>query len=111
ASASPAAGDRQGDRVTVTAANATSAAAMYANENDNRSLIQAGAGEPAWDVGNNYQLSWSGPVTPEQSMRLVIAPAWLVRWLRVIMLALLVLLLGRMLQSLLKPLQPFWRGW
>ena len=87
-------------------------ASMSANENDNRSVIQAGAGEPSWDVANNYQLSWSGPVTPEQNMRLVIAPAWLVRWLRVIMLALLVVLLARMAQNLLKPLQvSSWRGW
>ncbi|MBE1160483.1 hypothetical protein IGX34_08780 [Dyella sp. 7MK23] len=82
-----------------------------ANDNDTRSVIQAGAGEPSWDVGNNYALSWSGPITAEQSMRLVIAPAWLVRWLRVIMLALLVVLLGRMVQNLLRPLQPSWRGW
>lgn len=80
-------------------------------EVDNRSVIQAGAGEPAWDVDNNYHLGWSGPVTPEQSMRLVIAPAWLVRWLRVIMLALLVLLLGRIVQNLIKPFQSSWRNW
>jgi hypothetical protein len=95
--------------VIVTGAPMTSA--DYAAETDNRSVIQAGAGEPGWDVGNNYRLGWSGPVTPEQSMRLVIAPAWLVRWLRVIMLALLVVLLGRIVQGLIKPLHPSWRSW
>jgi hypothetical protein len=83
----------------------------YASQMDNRSVIQAGAGEPSWDVGNDYQLGWSGPVTSEQSMRLFIAPAWLVRWLRVIMLALLVVLLGRIAQGLIEPMRPSLRRW
>lgn len=81
------------------------------NETDNRSIIQAGAGEPSWDVGNNYHLAWSGPITPEQSMRLVIAPAWLTRWLRVIMLGLLLVLLGRVARSLITSLDANWRNW
>ncbi|RDS85353.1 hypothetical protein [Dyella psychrodurans] len=101
-------GSRELASVVVTASQIPSS--VYADETDSRSVIQAGAGEPSWDVGNNYQLRWSGPVTPEQTMRLVIAPAWLVRWLRVIMLGLLIVLLGRMAQSLIKPLYPSWRG-
>jgi hypothetical protein len=95
--------------VAVTGSQITGA--MYADETDNHSVIQAGAGEPAWDVDNNYHLGWSGPVTPQQTMRLVIAPAWLVRWLRVIMLGLLVVLLARVVQGLIKPLYPSWRSW
>ena len=85
-----------------------------ADDTDNRSVIQAGAGEPSWNVGNNYRLAWSGPITSAQSMRLVIAPSWLVRLLRVLMLALLVVLLGRMARDLFKPSgQPLsdWRPW
>jgi hypothetical protein len=70
---------------------------------DSHSVIQAGAGEPSWNVDNNYRLAWSGPVTPAQTMHLVIAPSWLVRVLRVIMLALLIVLLGRMARDLIKP--------
>lgn len=78
---------------------------------DSHSIIQAGAGEPSWDVGNNYHLSWSGPVTPEQHMRLVIAPSWLVRLLRVVMLGLLAVLLGRLARSFTRPSGASWRIW
>lgn len=91
-----------------------SPSAMSAGEMDSRSVIQAGSGEPSWDVGNNYHLAWSGPVTSAQTMRLIIAPAWLVRLLRVVMLALLIVLLGRMTRDLFKlsgrPLSG-WRPW
>lgn len=82
-----------------------------ANDIDSHSIIQAGAGEPSWDVGNNYRLSWSGPVTPEQGMHLVIAPSWLVRLLRVLMLSLLLVLLGRLARSFTKPTGTSWRIW
>ncbi|MBN8922090.1 MAG: hypothetical protein BGP10_17555 [Rhodanobacter sp. 68-29] len=67
---------------------------------DSRSPIQAGAGTPNWDQGNNYQLGWSGPVSAEQTTRLLIAPRWLVRLLRVAMVALLAALLAKLLASL-----------
>ncbi len=78
---------------------------------DNRSLIQAGAGMPSWNQGNDYRLGWSGPVTAEQSTRLVIAPAWLVRLLRVVMVGLLALLLAKLVPLLLMPLRGRWRDW
>ncbi|UGB38624.1 hypothetical protein [Frateuria soli] len=73
---------------------------------DARSLVQAGPGTPTWRLGSNYRLGWSGPVTPRQTVRLVIAPAWLVSLLRVLMVVLLAALLARVLPSLLAP----WRG-
>jgi hypothetical protein len=73
---------------------------------DTRSLVQAGAGTPDWRIGSTYRLGWSGPVTPQQTMRLVIAPAWLVSLLRVLMVGLLAALLARLLPTLLLP----WRG-
>lgn len=53
-------------------------------------VVQTGAGEPGWRLGNSYTLNWSGPVLPAQHVDLVVASPWLVRSLRVIM----VLLLG-----------------
>ncbi len=72
--------------------------------------IQAGVGVPEWDVGNNYELGWSGPVASGQSMRLVIVPAWLVRLLRVLLVGLLIALVARLAQHLLSPLPLAWRG-
>ena len=72
--------------------------------------LQAGAGVPQWNVGNDYQLGWSGPVSSGQSMRLVIVPAWLVRLLRVLLVGLLVALLAQLARQLLPPLPLRWRG-
>ncbi|HET8554757.1 MAG TPA: hypothetical protein VFL78_08030 [Rhodanobacteraceae bacterium] len=63
--------------------------------------VQSGPGIPDWNVGNTYELGWSGPVTPDQTMRLVIAPAWLVRLLRVLAVVALAALLARLLTRLL----------
>ncbi|GLQ47055.1 hypothetical protein GCM10007862_21060 [Dyella lipolytica] len=94
--------------VTVTSTALPGAAAT--SEVDSHSIIQAGAGEPSWDVDNNYRLGWSGPVAPGQSTRLVIAPAWLVRLLRVVMLGLLIVLLGHLARGLIKPFDTSWRN-
>jgi hypothetical protein len=56
-------------------------------------VIQAGRGEPSWNYGRNYQLSWSGPVLAGQTVRMVVSPPWLTRVLRVLMLGLLVVTL------------------
>ncbi|MEO8998518.1 MAG: hypothetical protein ABI227_14925 [Rhodanobacter sp.] len=96
--------------VTVSA-NVLSVTQQVSSEQDNRTLIQAGTGTPHWNEGNNYRLGWSGPVTPEQTTRLVIAPAWLVRLLRVLMVALLATLLAKLVPSLLSPLRGRWRDW
>ena len=96
--------------VVVTGTDLT-ASMLVSSEQDNRALIQAGSGTPHWDEDNNYRLGWSGPVTPEQSTRLVIAPAWLVRLLRVAMVALLATLLAKLLTTLLLPWRGQWRDW
>ena len=59
-------------------------------------VVQTGAGEPNWNLGSSAQLSWSGPVLPTQSVHLIIAPPWLVRPLRVALVALLAWLLWRL---------------
>lgn len=70
---------------------------------DAHSVIQAGHGEPSWNIGNDYSLGWSGPVTAEQTTRLVIAPSWLVRLLRFAMLVLLAALLARIVLRVFRP--------
>lgn len=52
-------------------------------------VIQTGAGEPDWTMGSQHHLVWSGPITAEQDMRLIIAPPWLIRLLRVVLAGLL----------------------
>ncbi len=59
-------------------------------------VVQTGVGEPAWNLGASAMLSWSGPVLANQTVHLLIAPPWLVRALRV----LVVLLLGWMIWQL-----------
>jgi hypothetical protein len=44
-------------------------------------IVQAGPGIPSWSW-NSYRLSWSGPVDPEQSLRLIVLPGWAVAVLR-----------------------------
>ena len=65
-------------------------------------IVQTGAGEPSWNVGERYVLSWSGPVLAAQNVRLVIAPPWLVRVLHVALVALLAALIVRL--ALRRPL-------
>ncbi|HET8899705.1 MAG TPA: hypothetical protein VFN09_13120 [Rhodanobacteraceae bacterium] len=77
------------------------AAATQATQAMPQGPVQAGPGTPDWDVGNNYQLGWTGGVTASQTVRLVIAPAWLVRLLRVLMLGLLGVLLAKLLRTLM----------
>jgi hypothetical protein len=54
-------------------------------------IVQSGRGVPDWSrYGSAYRLGWSGPVTAQQTYRLVILPAWATRILRIAMLLLLV---------------------
>ncbi|HEY6942478.1 MAG TPA: hypothetical protein VI238_13550, partial [Dokdonella sp.] len=69
-------------------------------------VLQTGAGEPGWTRGQRYELGWSGRVVPEQTMRLLIAPSWLVRILRVLLVGLLAWLVVR----LLKPVVRAWKA-
>ena len=108
--AAPAAPMPRLQTVVVTGTNIT-AATLVSSEQDNHALIQAGAGTPHWDEDNNYRLGWSGPLTTQQTTRLVVAPAWLVRLLRVAMVALLATLLAKLLSTLLLPWRAGWRDW
>lgn len=69
-------------------------------------VVQTGAGEPNWQLGHRYELAWSGPVLPSQEVRLLIAPPWLVRPLRLLLVALLAWLVVHLLRPRLRPSAP-----
>lgn len=69
-------------------------------------VVQTGAGEPSWQLGHRYDLAWSGPVLPGQDVRLLIAPPWLVRALRLLLVALLAWLVVRLLKPRLRASAP-----
>ncbi len=99
---------RKLETVTVTGSN-IQASDLVSSVVDSHSVVQAGPGQAHWQ-GGRYRLDWSGPVTPAQSMRLVIAPSWLVRLLRVAMLALLFVLLARLSRDAVLAWQERWRS-
>ena len=74
--------------------------ARLSNRYSQSTVVQTGGGEPDWQLGNRYQLAWSGPVLPDQEVRLVIASPWLVRLLRVTMVVVLGLLFWRLLRDM-----------
>ena len=85
------------DAITVTGTRGNYAKKM--ERYSQSTVTQTGAGEPEWQRGRRYELAWSGPVLPEQNVRMLIAPSWLVRLLRVAMVG----LLGWLLLRLLRP--------
>lgn len=62
-------------------------------------VVQTGAGMPDWRLGSQAMLSWSGPVLATQSVHLLIAPPWLVRPLRIVLVALLAFLIVRLFRG------------
>jgi hypothetical protein len=62
-------------------------------------VVQTGSGLPSWNLGSTAWLSWSGPVVATQSVHLLIAPPWLVRPLRILLVALLAWLIGRLFRA------------
>lgn len=62
-------------------------------------VVQTGAGMPNWYLGSEAMLNWSGPVPATQSVRLLIAPPWLVRPLRIALVALLAFLILRLFRG------------
>ncbi|MGH8041607.1 MAG: hypothetical protein ACREPN_06135 [Rudaea sp.] len=62
-------------------------------------VVQTGAGMPDWRLGSEAVLNWSGPVLATQSVRLLIAPPWLVRALRIVLVALLAFLIVRLFRG------------
>ncbi|GHU19290.1 hypothetical protein FACS189475_06240 [Betaproteobacteria bacterium] len=67
------------------------------------SVTQTGGGEPDWGMGRQYHLEWSGPVTADQDVRLILCPPWLTRLLRLTMVGLLGALVWRLLRTIFPP--------
>jgi len=61
-------------------------------------VVQAGTGDPGWNW-NVYTLSFSGPVVAEQTVRLLIAPPWFTRALRIVVVLLLAALLAQLARA------------
>ena len=77
------------EEIVVTGSKGRQAFSRYAPN----AIVQAGPGIPSWRW-NTYSLSWSGPVDPEQTMRLIVLPSWLVSALRFIEVGLMLLFAG-----------------
>lgn len=90
-------GPRQYKTVTVTGANFKRADVV--DHYSQTTVVQTGAGMPSWTLGSEALLSWSGPVLATQSVRLLIAPPWLVRPLRIALVALLAFLILRLFRG------------
>ena len=74
------------EEIAVASSRLSQSYARYAPN----AIVQAGPGIPSW-AWNSYQLSWSGPVDAEQSLRLVILPRWAVTILRFVEVMMLLL--------------------
>ncbi|MFK7887742.1 MAG: hypothetical protein AB8G16_12860 [Gammaproteobacteria bacterium] len=61
------------------------------------SQVQAGPGVPQWQW-RSHTLSWSGPVVPEQTFRMIILPSWVMSLWRIVAVALLLGVLSLMLK-------------
>jgi len=95
-------GDSPIQEIVVTAAKPASSFNRYAPN----AIVQVGPGRPAWQW-NTYRLSWSGPVDPDRSMRLIVMPRWLVTVLRFVEVLLLGAFIAVFAFELLKR-QPPW---
>ena len=78
------------------------------------SIVQAGAAEPNWHW-QSYSIEIAGPITPEQTLHLLLMPPWLTTFMRLAALALLAFALLRVARpgpksNLGKPLA-WWQSW
>ncbi len=93
---SPASAAPEIEGVMVTAASRRSYERTMAN-----AMVQTGPGMPAWRW-NRHELTWTGPVDAGQSLRLVVAPRWLVSTLRFLEVLLLLAFAAVLAAAMLK---------
>ena len=99
-----------GDAIVASAyqggVNATDVYSRYPDD----ALVQAGTAKPDWSW-IAYELAWSGPVDSERTMRLVIAPNWLVGLLRFATIGALGVFAALFALELVGGQRPDWRRW
>lgn len=100
------AGDIVFDRTFQQGVNAEAAYSRYPED----ALVQAGTAKPDWSW-IAYELAWSGPVDSERTMRLVIAPNWLVALLRFATIGALGAFTALFALELMGGQRPDWRRW
>ena len=83
--------------IEVTGSNITRADLI--DHYSQNTVVQTGKGLPSWSLGSTAWLSWSGPVVATQSVHLLIAPPWLVRPLRIVLVVLLAWLIVRLFRT------------
>ena len=83
--------------------NETASPVVVIDHYSESTIVQTGAGAPNWNIGSIASLSWSGPVLATQSVRLLIAPPWLVRPLRIVLALLLAWLVWRLVRVAATP--------
>lgn len=81
--------EEEGRRALPAAPEAT-AEESRAHEVDPNAVVQTGPGIPSW-TWRTYRLSWTGPVTADQSLRLLLISPWLERVLSLLRIAAAVL--------------------
>ena len=94
------------EEIVVTAAEPRQSYARYMPN----AMVQTGPGIPAWRW-NRHELSWSGPVDAGQTVRLVVAPRWLVSALRFLEVFLLLVFAALLAAEVLKRRLPLPRQW
>ena len=98
------------DTVFQQGVNATAATEGPYSRYPDDALVQAGTAKPDWSW-ISYELHWSGPVDSERSMRLVIAPNWLVAVLRFATIAALAVFAALFALDMFGGERPDWRRW
>ncbi|HSN01465.1 MAG TPA: hypothetical protein VLS52_10700, partial [Rudaea sp.] len=84
---------------TITVTGSKIVRAQLTDHYSQTTVVQTGAGMPDWYLGSEAVLNWSGPVLASQGVRLLIAPPWLVRPLRIALVALLAFLILRLFRG------------
>lgn len=83
------------ERVEVTGSRLKRTDVQQAMQYPLDARVQAGSGLPSWQW-RDLSLGWSGPVTVDQELRLLLSPPWLTRTLRVLAVVLLGLAIWRL---------------
>ncbi len=88
------------EKVIVTGSRIRKSDAYNLNRYQANTMVQAGNAVPEWSW-HQYQLSWNGPVKPDQMVRLLVTGPWFMRLFRFALVALVVVVAWRLLEEVL----------